>query len=344
VAPLLLIALAAGKVIEVPAGGSLSEAMTAAVAGDTIRLPAGVFSAALRPQHDLTMEGAGHEETVIVAPEGEPAMVVTKGLTLTGVTLRAGGPQPALKVLDGGMVTAREVAFQGGAIGAAVLGGTLTGQDLDFHGKLYGLFVDNGMTTVERGAARADKAGIAVLRGRVVLSRYAVSGPASEAAISVSRGEVELDAVAIVSPGPTGISVMGNGRVTGRDVTVSGATSKGGFLGDCVQGLRSTVVLTQSELRGCDGAAVEASGGEIRLTGVDAVGGEVGCIALVDQARGRFEGVRCAGKGPGLVAASGSTAELSMNRWLGPPPFFVECEAGARLSLGEGETHSNPCR
>jgi hypothetical protein len=127
------------------------------------------------------------------------------------------------------------------------------------------------------------------------------------------------------------------------EVTVAGAVEAGGALGDCVQSIRGEVRLHGGTLLGCGGAAVEASGGTLALSGVDASGGSAGCLVLVNGATAELSGNLCAGRGPGLVAASGSRAKARANRWWTDPVFWVECGSGAGVELGRGETAKPPC-
>jgi len=114
-------------------------------------------------------------------------------------------------------------------------------------------------------------------------------------------------------------------------------------LGDCLHARKAEVHLTGGELRGCAGAAVEASGGTLVLDGVDAEGGAAGCLVLVEGARAELQGNRCTGRGPALVAAGGARAALRMNRWLADPALWVDCGGGARVELGYGEEVRQPC-
>jgi hypothetical protein len=176
-----------------------------------------------------------------------------------------------------------------------------------------------------------------------VLRRFAVVGPAREAGISVAAGSVSLEGVVLRTPGPSGISVSGGGRVDGVEVTVAGATEEQGFLGDCLQVNRATARLHGATLVGCAGAAVEASGGTLSLSGVDAIGGSAGCIVLVNGATADLSGNLCGGRGPGLVLVGGARATARVNRWWTDPVFWVDCASGARVELGRGETSAAPC-
>jgi hypothetical protein len=189
-----------------------------------------------------------------------------------------------------------------------------------------------------------------MLRGRLELSRFDVTGPFGEAAVTISGGAAILHDLVIRDPGPTGLFVT-RGEVTGRDLEVAGARELpsrevrrlDGILGDCVQILRGTVRLASSSLSRCGGAALSASGGELRLDGVDAQGGSAGGLVLLDGARAALGGNWITGRGPGLVAAGGSQVEATFNRWRTDPVFWVECGTGARVRLGFGEHASEPC-
>jgi hypothetical protein len=124
---------------------------------------------------------------------------------------------------------------------------------------------------------------------------------------------------------------------------VAGATEAAGFLGDCAQVIRARLRLHGATLAGCAGAAVEASGGTLDLSGVDAAGGKAGCLVFLNGAVADLSGNLCAGGGPGLVAASGARATARMNRWWTDPVLWVDCGSGARVELGRGETARPPC-
>lgn len=346
-----LIPLALAASVDVPAGTPLGEAISHAVPGDVIRLGAGVHAGSLGRISGLRIEGAGADSTRIVAPEGQDGAVVTGRVELAGLTIEAGDARTALKVLDGeALVT--DVSLRGAAVGAFVDGGRLEGRDVTLAGG-YGLLVRRGEVRLRGGLVRpagSAHAGIAVVGGAVSLSRFAVTGPFTEAAITVGNGSALLEDVVIRDPGPTGVAVN-RGVVTGQDVEVAGAREqpvKGergldAILGDCVQVLRGTLTLSSSGLTRCGGAALSASGGDVRLDGVDAQGGTAGGLVLLDGARADLRGNWVTGRGPAVVAASGAQVDATFNRWRTDPVFWVECGAGARVRLGFGEHVSEPC-
>ncbi len=341
---LLLPALLAAPVA-VPPDADLGAAVRAARAGDVLQLSPGVYSTSLgRVRVPLRISGAGAGVTVVLVPEGEDGLVVEAGeVRLEGLTLRAQGPRSALKVL-GGQVHASGVALVGGTAGAFVGGGgRLDGSDVELSGD-WGLLLQAGEVSLADARVRGGRAGVAQLGGRSELRRLAVVGPSIEAGLSFSGGEASIEDAVVRSPGPTGLSVAGNARVEARALDVSGATETGGkFLGDCVQIRRGTFGLSGGTLTRCGGAAVEASAGEVHLRGVDASGGEAGCLVFVEKAQARLEGNRCLRRGPGIVAASGAQVRASMNRWLVDPVLWVECGSGARVYLGVGESSREPC-
>lgn len=335
------LALVMCATLDVAAGQDLGRALAQAKAGDVVRLGPGTHRGSLGRRTSLAVEGAGAGDTVVVAPEGEDGLVAAGDATLRGLSLRAGAGRCALKVL-GGTVRLEDVALTGGACGAFVDGGALDGRGVDLAGG-YGLLLRAGRATLENGTARASSAGIGVLGGELALRRFDIVGPAREAGLSVSRGSASLEAVTIRAPGPSGIAVSAGGRVEGADVTVTGAVESQGFLGDCAQVIRGSLRLAGATLARCAGAAIEASGGEVSLSGVDAAGGAAGCVVLLDRASAALEGNLCAGRGPGLVLASGARATAVANRWWTDPVFWVDCGSGARVKLGRGETVREPC-
>ena len=85
-----------------------------------------------------------------------------------------------------------------------------------------------------------------------------------------------MDAVADVAlSGELARSIEATAARFGMD-TVAGAAERSGLLGACVQVIRGSLRLTGATLARCEGAAVEASGGELDLAGVDATGGSAG--------------------------------------------------------------------
>ena len=338
---LALAVLLSAAALDVPAGADLAAALARARPGDTIRLGPGEHRGSLGRLSTVTISGAGSGATSIVAPEGEDGAVVTGDVALTGLELRAGPGRCGLKVL-GGAARLEDVALSGGACGAFVDGGRLDGRGVDLAGG-YGLLVPSGEVALDGGSARGTAAGVGTLRGAVSLRRFAIVGPAREAGISVAGGSATLEGVVVRAPGPSGISVSSGGRVDAVEVTVTGATEAQGVLGDCVQVIRGTVRIHGATLLGCAGAAVEASGGTLSLSGVDASGGSAGCLVLLNGASADLSGNLCAGRGPGLVAASGARATARVNRWWTDPVFWVDCASGARVELGRGETAKAPC-
>lgn len=327
--------------VEVPAGAPLAPALSGARAGDVIRLGPGRHEGALGRVAGLRVEGAGAGATVVVAPEGEDGAVAVGALELSGVTLRAGAERCALKVL-GGAARLEDVALAGGACGAYVDGGSLDGREVVLSGG-YGLLARGAEVSIDGGSARGGAAGIALLDGTVTLRRFAVTGPSREAGITVAGGTARLEGVVVRRPGPAGISVSGGGRVEGVAVTVAGATEEGGILGVCAQVLHGTLALEGATLAGCAGAAVEASDGELLLSGVDASGGAAGCLVAVNGTRAELSGNACAGRGPGLVVASRGSARLRGNRWWTDPVLWIDCGSGARVEVGPLETIATPC-
>jgi hypothetical protein len=335
------LAIALGAEILVSPGEPLAPALARARPGDVVRLAPGVHVASLGRAAGLRVEGAGAGATVVAPPEGEDGAIATGALALQGLTIRTGPERCALKVL-GGAARLRDVALAGGACGAFVDGGELSGRDVALSGA-YGVLLRDGEVALEDATLAGAIAGAGVLRGELTLRRAAVTGPSREAGISVAGGAATLDAVVIRSPGPAGIAVSGGGRVEGVEVTVAGAVESQGFLGDCAQVIRGTLHLAGATLVRCAGAAVEASGGEVRLDGVDATGGSAGCIILVNGAVADLRGNLCTGRGPGLVVASRSQARLVANRWWTDPVLWADCGAGVRVEVGRGERLKPPC-
>lgn len=331
--------------VDVAAGADLAAAIAAARPGDVVRLGPGLHAASLGRVHGpLHITGAGAGVTRVVAPEGEDGLVVEDGtVTLSGLSLQAGGPRVALKVF-GGEVSAEGVAAIGGAVGVFVDGGRLQGRDLDAAGG-YGLLLRRGEVSLAASRARGAQAGLAQLGGRLEVRQMSVVGPSTEAGVSISGGSAALDGLVIRSPGPSGLSILGNARVEARGLDVSGAREvDGGFMGDCIQVMRGTLRVEASVLTRCGGAAIEAMGGNLDVRGVDATGGAAGCLVFIDQAKAVLDGNRCSRRGPAVVSAGGSQVSATMNRWLADPMLWVECSSGARVHLGVGETAREPCQ
>jgi hypothetical protein len=335
------LAIALGATLDVSAGEDLASALARAKAGDVVRLGRGTHRGSLGRASGIAIEGAGAGETVVLAPEGEDGLVAVGEATLRGLSVHAGPGRSGVKVL-GGTVRLEDVALSGGSCGAFVDGGVLLGRGVDLAGE-YGLLVRAGRVMLEGGSARGSGAGVGVIGGEIAIRRFDVVGPAREAGISVSRGSASLEAVTIRAPGPSGIAVSGGGRVEGAAVTIAGAVESQGILGDCAQVRHGSLRLTGAMLVGCSGAAVESSGGEISLRGVDAAGGSAGGFVLLDGASATLEGNVVAGRGPGLVLASGARASAVANRWWTDPAMWVDCGSGARVRLGRGEVLREPC-
>jgi hypothetical protein len=332
--------------IDVTPGTDLAAAVAAARPDDTLRLAPGRHERSLgRVRVPLRIAGAGAGVTLVVAPAGEDGLVVEAGgaVQLEGVTLRASAPRSALKVL-GGSVRANGVSLVGGTSGAFVAGGTLEASDADLAGGSYGVFLHSGVLGLEGARVRGGRAGVAQLGGTARLARVAVTGPSAEAGVSVSGGTARLDDLVVRGPGPSSLTVTGKARVEAHALDASGAVLQEGFLGACVQVSRAQVELRGGTLTRCGGAALEAFGGSVDARGIDATGGDAGCMVFVDAADGRLEGNRCSGHGPAVVAASGAKVAASMNRWLSDPVLWVECGSGARVYLGVGETSREPCK
>ncbi len=334
--------LACGATLEVPAGGDLAAAVARARPGDAIRLGAGEHRGALGAISGVSISGAGAGATTLVVPQGEDGAVATGDVALEGLSIRAGPARSALKV-TGGVARLADVALAAGSCGAFVDGGRLEGRGVDLSGGQYGLLVRRGEVALDGGSARGKDAGVGMLAGELSLRRFAVVGPGREGGISVAGGSASLEGVVVRAPGPSGLAVSGGGRLHGVEVTVAGAAEEQGFLGDCLQVNRATVAVHGATLVGCAGAAVEASGGTLSLSGVDALGGSAGCIVLVNAATASLSGNLCAGRGPGLVLVSGARATAQVNRWWTDPVFWVDCGSGARVELGRGETSRAPC-
>jgi hypothetical protein len=348
----LLLPLALAAIVDVPAGAPLGDAIARARPGDVVRLGPGIHSGSLGKIAGLRVEGAGIDLTRVVAPEGQDGAIVTGRVELAGLSLEAGAARMALGVVEGAAIL-DGVALHGGSMGAFVQDGKLSGSDVRLSGG-FGLLLKSGEATLRDAQvlpARVAHAGVAVLRGRLALTRCSVTGPFAEAAVTVSGGSATLEDVVIREPGPTGIAVT-RGEVDGRDVEVAGARevpTRGvrgldAILGDCVQLRKGTLRLASSGLVRCGGTAVTASGGSLRLDGVDLTGGAAGGLILLDGARADLRGNWVTGRGPALVAMGGSQVEATFNRWRTDPALWVDCGSGARVRMGFGEHVKEPCR
>jgi hypothetical protein len=336
-----LCALTLGATVEVPAGAPLAPALAALRPGDVLRLGPGEHRGALGRLEDVTVEGAGPERTRVIAPEGQDGAVTRGTVALRGLTLEAGDQRAALKVLAGA-TTLEHAVLAGGSSGAFVGGGRLVARDVDLAGD-HGLLAQQADVLLDGGSARGAGAGLALVSGRLEVRRFAVVGPSREAGITVSRGTARLEGVAIRGAGPSGVVVGRGGRVEAAGLLVAGARHDGPGLGDCLMSLGGEATLEGALLVRCAGAAVEASGGSLRLSGVDAGAGEAGCLALVNGARADLDAVHCAGPGPGLVAASGASAKVRRSTFRTDPIFWVECAAGSRVDLAPGDPLRQPC-
>lgn len=338
------LSLALGATVQLSPGETVGQALARLRPGDLLELGPGSYPAALGRLSGVKLRGAGPDQTRLVAPEGEDGGTVVGEVELSNLSLRAGPERCGLKVNAGGRARLRDLFLSGGSCGLFLDGGAVQGERIDLRGGNYGVLQRDGELTLAGGTAHGGVAGAGLLQGSLALSRMAIYGPFRDAGISVTRGEAILEAVVIAQPGPSGITVSPKGRLVGRDVSIAGPTERDGTLGDCVLAIGGEVRLSSSELLHCGGAAVEASRARIALDGVDLQGGGAGCLALVDGSRADLQGNRCTGQGPALVLASGSSAQLRMNRWLVDPVLWVECATGARATLLYGEHEREPCQ
>lgn len=333
--------LALAATIDVPPGADLGAALASARPGDVVRLAAGAHRGGVEVRAGIRLRGAGAASTRVVAPEGADALIASGDAEVGGLSLEAGAPRCAIRV-TGGTLRARDVRAKGGGCGVRVAGGALEGEDLVLDGDVA-LLVDDGAATLTRGHVHGALVGVTLHGGTATLRHLAISGPSREAGLSVAGGVARLEGVVVRSPGPAGIAVATGGRVEGAAVVISGASEEEGIPGACVQVRRGSLALTASTLLRCGGAAVEASGGEVRLSSVELAGGAAGGIVLLDGATATLEGNVVAGQGPGLALSDGSHATASKNRWWVDPVFWVDCASGARVKLGEGERARTPC-
>lgn len=334
------LAIVLGETRPVEAGADLAAAAALARPGDVLQLSPGVHRGSLGRLAGLRVAGAGAGVTVILAPAGQDGAVATGPLALAGLTLRAGPQRAGLKVL-GGAVVLDDVALEGGACGAYVDEGSLRGREVWLGGD-YGLLQRRGTVELAGLTARGQVAGLALLGGDLAVRRAAVTGPSREAGITVAGGTARFDQVFIRSPGPSGLAISG-GTVDGRDLTIAGATAVDGILGDCLQVRRGTARLSASELVACGGAAVETDRATVALDGVDAAGGEVGCLVFTNHSRADLQGTLCTRRGPGLVAMGGSTVTGFAARFRTDPAMVVECASGARVRLEGDAAQPKPC-
>lgn len=335
-----LLALLAGAELLVPAGAPLAEAMARAAPGDTVRLGPGEHRGGLGRLAGITVIGAGAGVTFVLASPGEDGAITDGDLTLRGLSLVAGPARSALKVLDG-KVGLDGVALVGGAVGLFVDAGQVTGRDLWLEGE-YGLLQRSGAVALSGVTATGRRAGVALLRGELDLSRAAVTGPSSEAAITIGGGTARLGQSVYRAGGPSGLAVSG-GRVVASDLAIAGTRELGGVGGDCLLVMRASVSLSSSELSGCGGAAIEASRAELLLEGVDAVGGAAGGFIFTDRTRAELRATLVTGQGPGLVVMQGSRVRAWQARFRTDPELWVDCGSGARVELLDAHGGRQPC-
>jgi hypothetical protein len=106
---------------------------------------------------------------------------------------------------------------------------------------------------------------------------------------------------------------------------------------------RAGLRLSASELVHCGGAALETAQARITLDGVDAAGGEVGCLVLTDHTTARLDATLCTRRGPGLVVMEGSTVRARGARFWTDPAIWADCAGGARVELLDDPAARQPC-
>jgi hypothetical protein len=332
--------LIAAAIAEVPAGGDLAATLARAAPGDVIRLGPGIHTGTLAIPPGVRVQGAGAAATRVVAPEGADTATPAGDAELAALTLVARAPRCALIVRQGN-VRGEDVVLEGGACGVRIEGGTLKGARMSARGRV-GVHVAAGALELEDARIRGTDAGVAVHGGRAELRRTVVDGPFREAGVTAEGGMTRLEGVVIRAPGPAGIAAEGGATVEGVGLVVAGAGGVDGIPGACVQVRRATLRLEGATLVRCDGAAVEAEGGTLALSAVDASGGLAGCF-VIHGGSAELTGNVCAGHGPGLVLAAGARASLRLNRWWTDPVLWVDCGSGARAELGAGESGRATC-
>jgi len=335
-----LLALLAGAELLVPAGAPLAEALARALPGDTLRLGPGEHAGGLGRLAGVTVNGAGAGVTFLLAPPGEDGAITDGDTTLRGLTLVAGPARSALKALAGA-VRLEGVALVGGAAGLFVDGAQVTGRDLFLEGE-YGLLQRSGAVALSGVTATGRRAGVALLRGDLELTRAAVTGPSSEAAVTIGGGTARLGQSVYRAGGPSGLVVSG-GQVVASDLTISGTREVGGVGGDCLLLMRARLTLSSSELVGCGGASIEASRAELLLDGVDAGGGAAGGFIFTDGTRAGLRATLVTGRGPGLVAMQGAQVRAWQARAWTDPELWVDCGSGARVELLDAGGARQPC-
>jgi len=339
-----LATLLAAATLDVAAGGDLAATLAQARPGDVVRVGPGHHVAALGTLRGVRVEGAGAGRTVVEAPEGVDGAWVQGGESaLSGLSILA-GPERCALVVRNGTVTLQDVGLTGGGCGARVDAGALRGEAVELHGRTA-LVVAGGEATLKDGSARGDRAAALVHGGVLSLERFALSaGTASEAVLVAAGGKVHLSIVNIRSPGALGISASSGAEVLGDEVDViGGGSTEDEIPGACILARKATVRLNGGLLARCGGAALQALGGQVKLEGVDAVGGVSGCLLFLGAATGDLAGNACAGHGPGVLATGGAKVAVRLNTWWTDPVRVVDCGSGARIALGRGERGPVPC-
>ncbi len=335
-----LLALLTGAELLVPAGAPLEEALARLAPGDTLRLGAGEHRGSLGRLTGVTVTGAGAGVTFLLAPPGQDGAITDGDVTLGELTLVAGPARSAVKALAG-VVRLDGVALVGGASGLFVDGARVAGRDLFLEGD-YGLLQRSGSVALSGVTATGRRAGVALLSGDLTLSRAAVTGPSGEAAVTIGGGTARLSESVYRAGGPSGLAISG-GRVVASDLAISGTREVNGVGGDCLLVMRASLSLSSSELTGCGGAAIEASRAELLLDGVDAAGGAAGGFIFTDRTRAELRATLVTGRGPGLVAMTGSQVTSWQARTWTDPVLWIDCGSGARVEQLDAQGAPQPC-
>jgi hypothetical protein len=301
------------------------------------------FEASVSETTGVLLEGAAVEArlagSAFTGPYRRAVRVRGAGARVQVEDARFSGPVSAVGV-DGGHAEVRRATAEGGRGSAfSVVEGALVLEDVRVTGHEYGVSAMQARRLEVRGftSARAERAGLGVVRSRAVLEDVVVQGSGEFGGIQQVGGEVEVRRFRVEGAVEYGLVAV-QGTLRARDGTITRVRSSGdGIAGDglhlrqveadvegvVVDGVAGTcvlvaqdarVVLRDAELSGCAHAGLSVDTlGRLEATGVEVRGGGT-ALAAMGEGQLRADALTASGLKEGLV--------------------WAECQGDTRVRLG----------